>query len=122
MQDVLIFILLLVSVAIIALVLLQHGKGADAGAAFGSGASSTVFGSQGPASFLMKLTGFLVLAFFVICIALTRIATNEAKPAVPVQQPAQQQQTANQNAVPSAPNAAEQQQPSSSTVPSAPKN
>ena len=55
---------ILIAIAVIGLVLIQHGKGADIGASFGSGASNTVFGSQGTGSFLFKLTGGLVLAFF----------------------------------------------------------
>lgn len=57
--------------AIIALVLLQQGKGADVGAAFGSGSANTLFGSRGPASFLFKLTAFFALLFFVSSISLT---------------------------------------------------
>ncbi|GAA5094294.1 preprotein translocase subunit SecG [Wohlfahrtiimonas larvae] len=55
----------LVAVAIICLVLVQHGKGADAGAAFGSGASGTVFGAAGKSNFLAKLTKWMVVVFFV---------------------------------------------------------
>ena len=53
----------LVSVALIGFVLIQHGKGADAGAAFGSGASATVFGSQGSGNFLTKTTTVLAFIF-----------------------------------------------------------
>ena len=53
-----------VAAGIIVLVLLQHGKGADAGAAFGSGASATVFGARGSASFLTRTTGILATIFF----------------------------------------------------------
>ena len=49
----------LIALGIVTLVLLQHGRGADAGAAFGSGASGTVFGAQGSASFLTRTTGVL---------------------------------------------------------------
>ena len=56
---------------LIGLVLIQHGKGADIGAAFGSGASSTLFGSQGTGSFLFKLTGGLALTFFVTSLLLS---------------------------------------------------
>ncbi len=55
---------LVTCIGIVALVLLQQGKGSDIGAAFGSGASNTVFGSPGSASFLLKLTGFAGLVFF----------------------------------------------------------
>lgn len=61
---------ILVAIALIVLVLIQHGKGADIGAAFGSGASNTVFGSQGSGGFLFKLTGGLAAAFFAIALIL----------------------------------------------------
>ena len=55
---------ILVAVGIIGLVLIQQGKGADAGAAFGGGASGTVFGSKGSGNFLTRLTAILVAVFF----------------------------------------------------------
>lgn len=70
MELILFVIHLVVCVGILALVLLQQGKGADMGAAFGSGASNTVFGSPGSASFLLKLTGFAALVFFATSILL----------------------------------------------------
>lgn len=60
----------LVSVALIALVLIQHGKGADIGASFGSGASSTVFGSQGTGGVLFKTTSLLAMIFFITSLTL----------------------------------------------------
>jgi preprotein translocase subunit SecG len=70
----------LVSVALIALVLLQHGKGADAGAAFGSGASATVFGAKGSGNFLTKSTAVLATLFFIICLSLAYLASNRGAP------------------------------------------
>ncbi len=64
----------LIAVAIIGLVLLQQGKGADAGAAFGSGASSTVFGSRGSGSFLTRATAILAALFFATSLSLAYIA------------------------------------------------
>lgn len=64
-----------VAVALIALVLLQQGKGADAGAAFGSGSSSTMFGSQGSASFLSRTTAILATAFFMTSLTLAYFST-----------------------------------------------
>jgi len=58
-------------VGIIGLVLLQRGKGADAGAGFGAGASGTVFGARGSASFLSRTTAILATLFFVTCLTLT---------------------------------------------------
>lgn len=64
----------IISIALIALVLLQQGKGAELGATFGSAASQTVFGSQGSGSFLLKLTGLLALLFFVTSLSLGYLA------------------------------------------------
>ncbi len=64
LYNVLLIIQILVALGIIGLVLIQHGKGADAGAAFGGGASGTVFGSKGSGSFLTRLTGILAALFF----------------------------------------------------------
>lgn len=72
---------ILVSVAIITLVMLQQGKGADMGAAFGSGASATVFGARGSGSFFTRATGILAVVFFVNCLLiaspLVRTGNNE---------------------------------------------
>jgi preprotein translocase subunit SecG len=70
MQTILVVFHLLLSLALVGLVLMQHGKGADAGAAFGSGASATVFGSQGSANFLSRSTAILATAFFATSLAL----------------------------------------------------
>ena len=70
MYTILVVIQVLVAIALIALVLLQHGKGADAGAAFGSGASGTVFGARGSANFLSTATAWLAGAFFAISLAI----------------------------------------------------
>ncbi len=64
-----------VSIGIIALVLMQRGKGADAGAAFGSGASGTVFGARGSANFLSRATAVLATFFFVNSLALAYVTT-----------------------------------------------
>ena len=64
---------------LIFLVLMQHGKGADAGAAFGSGASSTVFGSRGSGSFLTKLTTTIAVAFFATSLGLAYISAHKSE-------------------------------------------
>ena len=71
MYTALILLQVVVAIALVALVLLQQGKGADAGAAFGSGASATVFGSRGSASFLSRATAFLAAVFFLNSLALS---------------------------------------------------
>lgn len=70
MQQLILILHVLVAFCIISLVLIQHGKGADIGAAFGSGASNTMFGSQGSTSFLMKVTAALVAVFFMTSLSL----------------------------------------------------
>jgi len=67
------------TVSLVVLVLLQQGKGADLGAAFGSGASNTVFGSVGSASFLTKLTAGLALVFFITSLTLAYLANQQIK-------------------------------------------
>ena len=71
MYHLLLILHLIISVLLIVLVLIQQGKGAEMGAAFGSGASATVFGSQGTGSFLFNLTGFLLLSFFATSLLLS---------------------------------------------------
>jgi len=65
----------LIALGIIALVLLQRGKGADAGAAFGAGASGTVFGSRGSGSFFSRATAILATAFFASSLTLAYISS-----------------------------------------------
>lgn len=70
MHTILIVVHLFLSLGLIALVLMQHGKGADAGAAFGSGASGTVFGATGAANFLSRATAVLATLFFITSLTL----------------------------------------------------
>ncbi|WP_313085139.1 preprotein translocase subunit SecG [Pseudomonas sp.] len=78
LQTVVIVVHLLVAIGVVALVLLQQGKGADAGASFGAGASATVFGSQGSATFLSRFTAILAGVFFVTSLGLAFFATRQA--------------------------------------------
>lgn len=80
MQTVLIVIHMLVAVGLVTLVLLQQGKGADMGAAFGSGASSTVFGARGSASFLSRSTAVLATLFFITSLGLAYFAGQTSGP------------------------------------------
>lgn len=77
MYQLLLMIHVVVALAIIGLVLIQQGKGADIGAAFGSGASNTVFGSQGSGGFLFRLTGGLALLFFATSLTLGYIVSTQ---------------------------------------------
>lgn len=70
---------ILVAIVIIVLVLMQHGKGADMGAAFGSGASGSLFGATGSANFLSRTTGILAAVFFVTSLTLAYIGSNKPK-------------------------------------------
>ncbi len=75
MHQILLVVQILVAIGLIGLILLQQGRGADAGAAFGSGSSGSIFGSRGPASFLAKMTALLAALFFFNSIGLAVITT-----------------------------------------------
>ncbi|MEH6501917.1 MAG: preprotein translocase subunit SecG [Pseudoalteromonas distincta] len=77
-ETVVIVIHLMVAIALVGLVLMQQGKGAETGASFGSGASGTVFGSQGSATFLSRLTGILAAVFFVTSLGLAYYASHQS--------------------------------------------
>lgn len=79
MQLLIIILHVFVATSLIGLVLLQHGKGADVGAAFGSGASNTMFGSAGATPFLIKVTGVLAAVFFATSLALSYLAVSPTK-------------------------------------------
>lgn len=69
---------IIVAIAMIGLILIQHGKGADAGASFGSGASGTVFGASGTANFLTRTTAVLTAIFFITSLSLAVFAKKQA--------------------------------------------
>lgn len=79
---------LLAALGVIGLVLVQHGKGADMGAAFGSGASGSLFGATGSANFLSRATSVLAAVFFVTSLSLAYIASNKPKTSGSVMQDA----------------------------------
>lgn len=79
MYQLVLFLHIIFSALLVALVLIQHGKGADIGASFGSGASNTVFGSQGAGSFLFRVTGGLVLAFFMSSLILSWLVSSQVQ-------------------------------------------
>lgn len=70
---------ILVGLSVIGLVLLQHGKGADMGAAFGGGASGSLFGASGSANFLSRTTAILATAFFITSLGLSYVASSRPK-------------------------------------------
>ena len=77
-NSILLVIQVLLSISLIALILLQHGKGADAGAAFGSGASATVFGARGSGNFMSRATTVVAVLFFIVCLSLAYISSHRA--------------------------------------------
>ena len=80
LNSILLVVQVLLSISLIVLILLQHGKGADAGAAFGSGASATVFGARGSGNFLSRATTIIAVLFFVVCLSLAYISSNRVAP------------------------------------------
>ncbi len=79
LYQVLIIAYVLIALALIGLVLIQQGKGADMGASFGAGSSATVFGSGGSGNFLTKMTTWLAIGFFVISLVLGNLTANRTK-------------------------------------------
>lgn len=109
MQTLLVIFHLFLAIGLVGLILIQHGKGADAGAAFGSGASATVFGAKGSASFLTRTTAILATLFFLTSMALAYFAaqTQETSGVMEsLQQPAEVQERAGE--VPVIPEASEE--------------
>jgi preprotein translocase subunit SecG len=80
MQTILTVIHLFLAIGLIGLILIQHGRGADAGAAFGSGASATVFGARGSGSFLSRTTAILATLFFVTSVVMAYYAQKVEAP------------------------------------------
>ena len=79
LETVVVVFHLLGALGVVALVLLQQGKGADAGASFGAGASNTVFGGQGTSTFLSKFTAILAACFFITSLGLGYFAKEKAQ-------------------------------------------
>lgn len=78
METVIVVVHVIVAVAIVGLVLLQQGKGADAGASFGSGSSQTVFGASGSGNFLVRATTIAATIFFATSLSLAIFAKNNS--------------------------------------------
>ena len=79
-ESFLLVVHILVAVTLCVLVLLQHGKGADMGAAFGSGSSGSVFGASGSANFLSRTTAVLAVVFFLASLGLTYLGSTRVTP------------------------------------------
>lgn len=74
MYEALLVIFLLIAVALVALIMLQQGKGADMGASFGAGASATLFGSSGSGNFMTRVTAVLATLFFILSLVLGNLS------------------------------------------------
>ena len=79
MQTAVLVLHIIAAIAIVVLVLVQHGKGADMGAAFGSGSAGSLFGSAGASNFLSRATGILAAVFFATSLGLTYFSTVPTK-------------------------------------------
>ena len=78
-ETILFVVQVLVALALCGLILLQHGKGADMGAAFGSGSSGSLFGASGSANFLSRTTAILAAVFFLTSLGLTYLGTTHVR-------------------------------------------
>jgi preprotein translocase subunit SecG len=109
--NVIIAVHVLVALAIIGLVLLQHGKGADMGSGFGGGSSSSLFGATGSANFLSRATAVLATVFFLLSLALGYIASTTPRDSgsvvdrAPAKKEAEQKQSPAQDKPAAAPGA-----------------
>ncbi len=91
MYQVIIVVHIFLGLGVIGLILMQQGKGADAGAAFGSGGSGSVFGAQGSASFLSRTTAVLAAAFFSTSLGLAVLSSTQTEPVDLMDAPALEQ-------------------------------
>jgi preprotein translocase subunit SecG len=104
MEIAILVVHVLAALSIIGLVLLQHGKGADVGAAFGSGVSGSLFGASGSANFLSRATAILAVVFFLTSLGLTVFSARKTEDkGVTATQPAPAQSSPDQIPSPSAP-------------------
>lgn len=79
MYEALLVIFLLTAIGLVALIMLQQGKGADMGASFGAGASATLFGSSGSGNFMTRMTAVLATLFFIISLVLGNMSAHQSK-------------------------------------------
>lgn len=120
MESFVLIIHVLIAVAIVGLILLQQGKGAEMGASFGAGSSQTVFGAAGSAGFMVKLTAALAAIFFVTSLTLAIFANKNARSygVIPDAAPAKVEQAAGD--IPAAPAAKTVEAPANTDIPAAP--
>ncbi len=101
MKELVLVVDVISAIALIGLILLQQGKGADIGAAFGSGASQTLFGSRGTANFLTRTTAVLATLFFICNLGLAWMYAQRTGPASVTQSVITEQQPAKKTETPS---------------------
>ncbi|MEO8303942.1 MAG: preprotein translocase subunit SecG [Betaproteobacteria bacterium] len=121
LESGLLIVHLLVAVAICGFILLQHGKGADMGAAFGSGSSGSLFGAAGSANFLSRTTAILAALFFASSLALTWIGTGHTAPAGVMQKGVMEKLAPKASDVPAVPGATPAAAPTATPAAEAPK-
>ncbi|KMW71501.1 preprotein translocase subunit SecG [Photorhabdus luminescens subsp. luminescens] len=107
MHEALLVVFLLVAIGLVALVMLQQGKGADMGASFGAGASATLFGSSGSGNFMTRMTAIFATLFFIISLVLGNLTSNQTGTSSKwenISEPAKAEKSMEIPAVPAAPN------------------
>ncbi len=119
LETAILIVMVIVGLAIVGLILVQQGKGAEMGASFGSGASNTVFGSQGSGNFLTHTTGILAAVFFACCLALAWYGNNKSDRVSGIDFSASEVQLKEIPAAPDVPTVTPTQ-PASGDVPAAP--
>ncbi|HTQ00090.1 MAG TPA: preprotein translocase subunit SecG [Casimicrobiaceae bacterium] len=117
LESFLLVLHLIVAAVVCGLVLLQHGKGADMGAAFGSGSSGSLFGAAGSANFLSRTTAILAAVFFVSSLGLTYLGTMHTGPRDIMQQGTPDVPAATKSAEPAKPAPASVPVPGSTPAP-----
>ena len=122
MEQLILIVHVLIAVLIVALILIQHGKGADAGASFGSGASQTVFGVQGGGNLLTRWTAVMAAAFFATSLTLAYLAKQKSMTDEVLfdDLPALEQVVPLDDEIPEAPSAPQADSMSADEIPAAP--
>jgi len=117
LETLLLVVHLIVAAGICGLVLLQHGKGADMGAAFGSGSSGSIFGAAGSANFLSRSTAVLAALFFATSLGLTWFATSHGASKGLMEQGAVEKAAPKAGEAPAAPGASPASEPAKPATP-----
>lgn len=120
METLILVIHVLAALILVGLVLLQHGKGADVGAAFGSGASGSVFGAAGSANFLSRATAILAAVFFLTSLGLTYFMSSRSEHRGVMATPPAQEKSLPSQIPPTAPTGQTAPTPAGQTAPAAP--